>query len=136
VGIIEILARLFRGTPGKDGPWDFLGKRSADKSRVEQQKAHDEGTQALIPLFKPGMVLIEGGPGWFREIRMPEALPADTPLNAVTAQPLGPSLPAPQNELEAAPQNELEAAPQNELEAAPQQAQGHADDPGPDLGRH
>jgi hypothetical protein len=67
VGIIEILASLFRGKPGKNGMWDFLGKRSADKSRVELEKARNEGTQKLIPLLKPGMVLIEDGPDWFAE---------------------------------------------------------------------
>jgi hypothetical protein len=66
-------------------------------------------------LLKPGMVLIEGGPDWFREIRMPEALSPGMPpaLTAATSQPPGPPLPA----------------PWNELEAAPRQAQGPADDP-------
>lgn len=112
MGIIEILAGLFRGKPGKDGMWDFLGKRSADKRQVELEKARSDGTQKLVHLLPPGAVLIEGGPDWFREIRMPEALPPPSaPLNAVTSQPPVPPLPAPRNELEAAPRNELEAAP-------------------------
>ena len=117
MGIVELLTGLFRGKPGKDGMWDFLGKRSADKSRVELEKARSDGTQELIPLLKPGMVLIEGGPDWFREIRMPEALPPNTPPDAVTFQPPVPPLPAPRNELEAAPR-ELEAAPPQTLEPA------------------
>ncbi len=127
MGIIEVLAGLFRRQPGKDGMWDFLGKRSADKSRVELEKTRNDGTRELIPLLKPGMVLIEGGPEWFREIRMPEALPTHTPTNAVTVQPPVPPLPA--------SRNELEAAPRNELEATPRQAQGLTDDPPSDLGQ-
>jgi hypothetical protein len=103
VAIIELLAGLFRGKPGKDGLWDFLGKRSADKSRVQLEKARNDGTQELIPLLQPGMVLTEGGPDWFREIRMPEARPPGAPLNAATSRPPVPLLPAPRNELEAAP---------------------------------
>jgi len=66
MGIVEILVGLFRGRTGKDGIWDFLGKRSADKRLVELEKVRNDGTQKLIPLLEPGMVLIEGGPDWFR----------------------------------------------------------------------
>ena len=110
MGIVELLAGLFRGKPGKDGMWDFLGKRSADKSRIEMEKARNDGTRDLIPLLKPGMVLIEGGADWFREIRMPEALKPGIPPNAVTIRPPVPPVPKPRNELEAAPQNELGSA--------------------------
>ena len=102
MGIIEVLAGLFRGKPGKDGMWDFLGKRSADKNRVELEKARNDGTQKLVPLLKPGMVLTEGGSDWFREIRMPEALPPVEPLNTLTSRPPVPPLPGPRHELEAA----------------------------------
>ena len=126
MGIVEILAGLFRGRPGKDGIWDFLGKRSADKSRVELERAHNDGTRELIPLLKPGMVLIEGGPDWFREIRVPEALPPGMLLTTVTSPPEIPPLPA--DELESASRNELEPAPRNEADPALRQAQGPADE--------
>jgi len=105
MGIIEILAGLFRGKPGRDGMWDFLGKRSADKGRVELEKARNDGTQKLIALLQPGMVLIEGGSDYFREIRMPEAPPPGTLLNTVISRPPIPPLPA--DELAPAPRKEL-----------------------------
>ena len=136
MGIKEFLVGLFlRGKPGKDGIWDYLGKRSADKSRVEQEKVHNEGTQKLIPLLKPGMVLTEGGPDWYREIRMPEALPPAMLLTTVMPQPPAPPLPAdeldpaPRNELDPAPRNELDPAPRNETDPARRRAQGPADEP-------
>ena len=58
-----------------DDIWDYLGKRSAVKSRVQLEKARNDGTQKLISLLGPGMVLTEGGHDWHREIRVPEALP-------------------------------------------------------------
>jgi hypothetical protein len=76
MGIKGILMGLFHLNSGKDGIWDFLGKRSADKFRVELEKERDEGTQRAIQLLRPGMVLREGGPDWFREISMPGTLPA------------------------------------------------------------
>ena len=63
-----------------DDIWDYLGKRSAYKSRVQLEQARNDGIRELIPLLKPGMVLTEGGPDWHREIRVPEPqppLPAD-----------------------------------------------------------
>jgi hypothetical protein len=136
MGIKEILVGLFlRGKPGKDGIWDYLGKRSADKNRVDLEKVRNDGTQKLVPLLKPGMVVTEGGPDWHREIRMPEALPSAMLLTAVMSQPPTPPLPAdeldsaPQNELEPATQNELEPPPRNETDTARRQAQGQADEP-------
>jgi hypothetical protein len=114
--IKEILLGLFRGKSGKDGIWDFLGKRSADKRQVEIEKIRSDGTQKLIPLLQPGMVLSEGGPDWFREIRTPEALPPGMLLTTVTYPADTPSLPA--DELEPAARNELEPAARNELEPA------------------
>jgi hypothetical protein len=130
MGIVEILAGLFRGRSGKDGIWDFLGKRSADKNRVELQRAHNDGTRELIPLLKPGTVVIEGGPDWFREIRVPEELPPGMLLTTVTSPPLPADEldPAPRNELEPALRNELEPAPRNEADPGPRQAQEPADE--------
>lgn len=136
MGIKEILVGLFlRGKPGKDGIWDYLGNRSADKSRVELEKVRNDGTQKLIPLLKPGMVLTEGGPGWHREIRIPEALPSAMLLTAVMPQPTAPPLPvgevdpAPRDELEPAIGNELVLPPRNEMDPAFRRAQGQADEP-------
>lgn len=103
MGIIELLAGLFRGKPGKDGLWDFLGKWAISRTQVKLEQVHNDGTQKLIPLLQPGTVVIERGRGWTREIRMPEARPPGAPLNAATSQPPVPLLPAPRNELEAAP---------------------------------
>ena len=123
MGIMEILAGLFRRKSGKDGIWDYLGKRSADKSRVELEKARNDGTQKLIPLLKPGTVLIEGGPDWFREIRSPDELPSGMLLTSITSPPIVPPLPvvAP----ESASRSELEPAPQTQAE----QEQGPAEEP-------
>jgi hypothetical protein len=101
VGIIPILTGLFRGRPGKDGIWDFAGKRSTARARVELERVRNEGTQKLVRSLPPGAVVIEGGPDWFREIRMPEALPPGAPLNTLASQPPVPPLPVPRNELEA-----------------------------------
>ncbi len=119
---MEILAGLFRGRSGKDGIWDFLGKRSADKSRVELERARNDGTRELIPLLKPGTVVIEGGPDWFREIRVPEELLPGMLLTTVTSPPL------PADELEPARRNELEPARRNEADPGPRQAQEPADE--------
>jgi hypothetical protein len=136
MGIKEILVGLFlRGKPGKDGIWDYLGKRSADRSRVELEKVRNDGTQKLLPLLKPGMVLTEGGPDWYREIRMPETLPPAMLLTTVMPQPSAPPLPAaeldpaPRNELDLASQNALEPAPRNKTDPARRRAQGPADEP-------
>ena len=60
---------LFCPRSDKDGIWDFLGKRTAAKYRVELEKERNEGTQRAIQLLTPGMVLREGGPDWTREIQ-------------------------------------------------------------------
>jgi hypothetical protein len=109
MGILEILAGLFHRKPGRDGVWDFLSKRSADKGRVELEKTRSDATQKLIPLLRPGTVLVEGGPDWFREIRVPEAISPGRLLGI----PPPISLPS----------------PPDELELAPRQGDGPADDP-------
>jgi len=105
MGVIEILAALFRGKPGRDGMWDFLGKRAEAKYRVGLEQERNDGTQKLIPLLQPGMVVIERGHDWTREIRMPEAPLPGTLLNTVISQPAIPPLPA--DELAPAPRKEL-----------------------------
>jgi hypothetical protein len=104
MGVLEILAGLFRHKPPRDGMWDFLAKRSADKSRVELERTRSDATQKLVPLLRPGMVLIESGPDWSREIRVPDATPPGMPLNTIDITPQ-PSIPPPSRpaELEPAP---------------------------------
>jgi hypothetical protein len=102
MGIIPILTSLFRGRPGKDGMWDFAGKRSTARARVELERVRNEGTQKLVRLLPPGAVVTEGGPDWFREIRMPETFPPGTVI------PWPPVPPLPADELESLPRNELE----------------------------
>jgi hypothetical protein len=123
MGIMETLAGLFRRRSGKDGIWDYLGKRSADKSRVELEKVRNDGTQRLIPLLKPGMVLIEGGSDWFREIRSPDELPSGMLFTSFASSPVVPPLPV--AEPESASRSELEPAPQ--IQAG--QEQGPAEEP-------
>src|SRR5260370_6293379 len=108
MGIKEILVGLFRGKSGKDGIWDFLGKWAAARSQVRLELAHNDGTQKLIPLLKPGMVVTERGHGWAREIRMPDAVQSGMLLTAVTASPMITSLTA--AELEAASQTQEPAS--------------------------
>jgi hypothetical protein len=99
MGIKEILVGLFLGKSGKDGIWDFLGKWADRRSQVKFELAHNDGTQKLIPLLKPGMVVIERGRGWTREIRMPDAVQSGMLLTAVTPPQIITSLTA---ELESA----------------------------------
>jgi hypothetical protein len=82
-----ILMGLFRARSGKDGIWDFLGKRAAHKSRVELEKARNEGTQKLIPLLGPGMVVREGGGGWMREISVPGTGTAEVVITTTMSSP-------------------------------------------------
>lgn len=101
-----------------DDIWDYLGKRSAARNRVQLEKVRNDATQKLIPLLRPGMVLAEGGPDWHREIRVPEALPPTTHLTDVTPQPL------PADELQPAPRSELEPPARNERDLARRQTRG------------
>ena len=118
---------LFRGKSGKDGIWDFLGKWVTGRSQVKLEQVHNDGTQELIPLLKPGMVVIERGRGWTREIRMPEAHQPDVLITTVTPLPTIPPLPA--DELKPASKKALGAGSPHEAESAPRQAQGPADEP-------
>lgn len=73
MSVKAIMMSLFRGQSGRDGVWDFLGKRAEGKSRLELERARNEGTQQAIPILPHGAVLREGGQGWVREIWMPGA---------------------------------------------------------------
>ena len=42
MGIKAILVGLFRGKSDKDGIWDFLSKRAADRSRVDLEKGYGQ----------------------------------------------------------------------------------------------
>jgi hypothetical protein len=66
-----ILMGLFGVRADNEGMWNFLAKRSADKHRVELERARNEGTQSAIQSLRPGMMLREGGPDWSREIIAP-----------------------------------------------------------------
>lgn len=121
MGVVEIFAcMLLRRKPEYGSIWDYLGKRSADKSRVELEKTRNDGTQRLVSLLKPGMVLTEGGPDWHREIRMPGVTSPATLLTTVTPEPPAPPPVA----------DELQPALQNELILPPKDQAGRLDLPG------
>ena len=72
--------------------------------------AQNDGTLKLIPLLKPGMVVIERGHGWSREIRMPGTVQSSMLLTAVTPSPVITSLtPADREMLSKKPELELPA---------------------------
>jgi hypothetical protein len=73
MSVKAIMMSLFRGQSGRDGVWDFLGKRAESKSQVDLEQARNEGTQEAIRILPRGAVLREGGQGWVREIWMPGA---------------------------------------------------------------
>ena len=113
MGVIEVLAGLLHGKPGRDGMWDFLGKWVGGRSQVKLEQVHNEGTQKLIPLLQPGTVMIERGRGWTREIRVPEVSRPTTVLNTVISQSPIPPLPA--DGLAPSPRPRLAPGPRNEL---------------------
>jgi hypothetical protein len=113
MGIIEVLAGLFNGKPGRDGMWDFLGKWAVSRTQVKLEQVHNDGTQKLIPLLQPGTVVIERGRGWTREIRVPEVSRPTTVLNTVISQSLIPPLPA--DGLSPSLRPQLAPGPRNEL---------------------
>ena len=118
--ITRILSSLFlRGSRGNDGFWDYLGKRSANRSRLELEKIRNDGTQKLLPLLGPGATLIEGGADWHREIRTPAALSPAVVFAGVIADP--PIPPTPAGHL----QSELEPARREEAASEVQQIEGH-----------
>ena len=59
-------------------------------------------------MLQLGIVLVEGGPDWYREIRMPEVSRPAAVLNTVVSQSPIPPLPA--DELSPAPRPELRPA--------------------------
>ena len=85
MGIMKILLGLFRSNRGKDNMWDFLGKRAAAKQRIELEELRNQGTREAMQSLKPGMVLREGGPDWFREIQVSAASPS--PVMFTRAEP-------------------------------------------------
>jgi hypothetical protein len=95
MGIKGILVGLglFGPRPGRDGPWDYLSKRSAHKHDVELERVRNDGTQKAIQLLQPGMTLREGGMGWSREVTRPAAEPSV--LFTTVASPLPPDVPPP-----------------------------------------
>ena len=101
-----ILMALFRMNPSKDGIWDYLGKRTEAKSRIELERVRNKGTLEAIQSLMPGMVLREGGSSWAREIHAPGAAPSVLFTTSVPALPIAPG----------------------ELGPASQQAQGPADE--------
>jgi hypothetical protein len=86
MGVKGILISLFRGSSGKDGIWDFLGKRAEGMARVDLEDVRNQGTREAIQLLMPGMVLRESGPDWSREISMPDA-PACSALFTAASRP-------------------------------------------------
>jgi hypothetical protein len=68
--IREILSCLFGAKGGRDGVWDFLGKRAAGKDRVALEQERNLGTERSMALIRPGMIIREGGPDFWREITM------------------------------------------------------------------
>ena len=108
---------LFCPRSGKDGIWDFLGKRTAAKHRVELEKERNEGTQRAIQLLTPGMVLREGGPDWTREISMQGTLPSG--MLFTTVRPPFTTV---------TPPSTVPPLASSELESPPQLAPGQADE--------
>jgi hypothetical protein len=89
-----ILMGLFGARADKEGLWDFLAKRSADKRRVELERTRNEGTQSAILSLRSGMMLREGGPDWSREIIAPGGAGPGV-LSTAVASPLPAVSPAP-----------------------------------------
>jgi hypothetical protein len=87
MGLKVMLMSLFHGKPGRDGVWDFLGKRAVSKSRIELEKIRNKGTQEAIRALRPGGLLREGGSEWSREIRMPDAPPPPTAISVAAIPP-------------------------------------------------
>ena len=75
MGVKEILMSMSHGKSGRDGIWDFFGKRASGRRRVELEEVRNKGTQEAIRALGPGGMLREGGPDWSREIRIPDAPP-------------------------------------------------------------
>lgn len=81
MGINGVLMSLFRTKGDRYGLWYFLAKRAAGESRVKLERERKKGTQEVLKALPPGSTLREGGPGWSREIRVPDA---SAPMTAPT----------------------------------------------------
>lgn len=78
MGIGGIVMSLLIRRTGRDGLWDFLGKREACRNRVKLEEARNRGTQeAIRALRRTGGVLREEGSCWSREIRLSLSPPSD-----------------------------------------------------------
>jgi hypothetical protein len=88
LGLSAILAALFRSGQGRDGLWDFLGKRAASRDRVKLEEARNRGTQEAIAALPPGAVLREGGPDWHREVSIPDRPPPPAVIGLASIQPV------------------------------------------------
>ena len=75
MGIKGVLMSLFRAKGDRYGLWYLLAKRAAGESRVKLERERNKGTQEALKALPPGSTLREGGPGWSREIRVPDAPP-------------------------------------------------------------
>jgi len=69
---------IFAKKRDRYGLWYFLAKRAAGESRVKLERERNKGTQEALKALPPGSTLREGGPGWSREIRVPDARPPVT----------------------------------------------------------
>lgn len=98
MGIRGILMSLFRAQPGRDGMWDFLGKRAVGRAKVDRErvdgqnrvelaKVQNKGTQEVIRLLQAGGGTVrEKGPDWSREIRMPGQPPSPAVISVTAIQ--------------------------------------------------
>jgi hypothetical protein len=99
-----ILMGLFRARSGRDGMWDFLGKRAAGRDKVERERVagrnqvdleevRNKGTQEVMRLLRhSGGTVREGGPDWSREICLPDPPPHQTAIRVIAIQPaIGPT---------------------------------------------
>lgn len=75
---------LFRSRSGRDGLWDFLGKRAVGRNRVGLEEVRNRGTREVIQALPPGGVIREGGTDWSREIRIPDRPPPPVVTSVTT----------------------------------------------------
>lgn len=99
MGLRWILASLLRPQSGRDGVWDFLGKRAAGRAevdrervdgqnRVELAEVQSKGTQEVIRLLQAGGGTVrEQGPDWSREVRMPGQPPSPAVISVTAVRP-------------------------------------------------
>jgi hypothetical protein len=99
MGLRWILMRLLRAQSGRDGMWDFLGKRAAARAEVDRElvdgqnrvglaEVQNKGTQEMIRLLQGGGGTVrEEGPDWSREIHMPAQPPSPDVSGATAVAP-------------------------------------------------